>query len=79
MKLHIIATKKRFAKPVHIDIDSTIQEPDMQYPSISNMLIKITGMARCVQKLLMEKYDLSQLTESMKHIDMKNIKGLVRT
>lgn len=74
-----LAAKKRFAKPEHIDIDSTIQEPDMQYPSISNMLIKMTGMARRVQKLLMEKCDLSQLTDSMKHIDMKNIKGLART
>jgi transposase, IS5 family len=74
-----IATKKRFAKPQHIDIDSTIQEPDMQYPSISNMLIKITGMGRRVQKLLMEKCDLSQLTGSMKHIDMKHIKSLART
>ena len=74
-----LATKKRFAKPEHIDIDSTIQEPDIQHPSISNMLIKITGMARRVQKLLMEKCDLSQLTGSMKHIDMKNIKGLART
>jgi len=74
-----LAAKKRFAKPEHIDIDSTIQEPNMQYPSISNMLIKITGMARGVQKLLMEKCDLSQLTDTMKHIDMRQTKALART
>jgi hypothetical protein len=41
-----IAARKRFANPAHLDIDSTIQEPNMQYPSISNLLIKDTGMAR---------------------------------
>src|SRR5579863_6560078 len=78
-EIALIAAKKRFAKPEHIDIDSTIQEPDMQHPSISNLLIKISGMARSVQKLLMEKCDLSQLTDTMFHVDMKKIKGLART
>lgn len=74
-----LAARRKFANPEHIDIDSTIQEPDMQHPSISNMLIKVSGMARKVQKLLMEKCDLSLLTDTMKHIDLKKIKGLART
>lgn len=74
-----LAARKHFANPAHFDVDSTIQEPNMQYPSISNMLIKVTGMARKVQKLLMEKCDLSQLTDTMSHVDLKKIKGLART
>lgn len=74
-----LAARKRFAKPEHLDIDSTIQEPDMQYPSISNLLLKIASMARNVQKILMEKCDLSQLTDTMSHVNMKKIKGLART
>ncbi len=74
-----LAAKKRFANPEHIDIDSTIQEPDMQYPSISNLLLKVSSMARDVQKLLMDKCDLSQITDNMTHINMKKIKGLART
>jgi hypothetical protein len=73
-----IAAKKRFANPAHIDIDSTIQEPDMQYPSISNMLIKITGMARNIQKLISEKCDLSTFGNMLPHVDMKKIKGLAK-
>lgn len=74
-----VAAKKRFANPAHIDIDSTIQEPDIQYPSISNMLIKISGMARAVQKLIVEKCDISTLDDKLLHVDMKKIKGLART
>ncbi len=74
-----LAARKRFANPAHLDIDSTIQEPNMQHPSVSNMLIKVTGMARRFQKLLMEKCDLSQLTDTMTHVDMKKIKGLAKT
>jgi hypothetical protein len=43
----------------------------MQHPSVSNMLIKVSDMARRVQKLLMEKCDLSQLTDTMSHVDLK--------
>jgi len=74
-----LAARKRFANPAHLDIDSTIQEPNIQYPSISNMLIKVSGVARRVQKLLMEKCDLSQLTDTMTHVDLKKIKGLAKT
>jgi hypothetical protein len=74
-----LAAKKRFANPAHLDIDSTIQEPDMQYPSFSSLLIKITGMARRVQKLIAEKCDLSTFGNKLPHVGMKKIKGLART
>lgn len=74
-----LATRKRFANPQHLDIDSTIQEPDIQYPSISNLLLKVASMARNVQRILIDKCDLSQLTDSMSHIDMKKIKSLARS
>lgn len=74
----LLAAKKQFAKPENIDIDSTIQEPDMQHPSISNLLIKMAGMARNVQKLLVEKCGLDKLADKIPDIDMKKIKGLAR-
>lgn len=37
-----LAVRKGFAKPEHIDIDSTIQSSDMQYPATINLLLKTT-------------------------------------
>jgi len=71
-----LAVKKRFASPAHIDIDSTIQEPNMQYPSISNLLIKTVGMAKNIKKLIAEKCE--DLVDKLPEVDMKTIKGLAR-
>ncbi len=69
-----LAVKLKFAKPEHIDIDSTIQEPDMQHPSMSNLLVKAAGMARDVQKLLQKRNIKTDAPE----IDMKKIKSKAR-
>jgi len=41
---------KGFAKASDIDIDSTVQKPDMQPPATANLLVKVTGIARRVQR-----------------------------
>lgn len=71
-----LAAKKGFANPAHIDIDSTIQTPDMQYPATVNLLVKAAVVGRRVQKILMKF-----MPETIKHvpeIDMKVIKGLAK-
>ena len=47
-----LAVRKGFAKPKHIDIDSTIQSLDMQYPATINLLLKTAVVGRRVQKIL---------------------------
>ncbi len=49
------ALKKGFAKASNIDIDSTVQKPDMQYHSTVNLLVKVAGIARRIQKYLHDK------------------------
>lgn len=50
-----LAAKLKFAKPEHIDIDSTVQEPDMQYPAVCNLLKTVATQADKVQKILERK------------------------
>ncbi len=66
-----LASQKGFANPAHLDIDSTVQTPDMQFPATVNLLVKAAFVGRRVQKILM-KFKLPQLPE----IDMKKIKVL---
>ncbi len=71
-----IAAQKGFAKPEHIDIDSTVQIPDMQFPATVNLLVKAAAVGRRVQKIVMKF-----MPETIKHvpeIDMKIIKGLAK-
>lgn len=71
-----LAAKKGFANPAHIDIDSTVQIPDMQYPETINLLVKAAAVGRRVQKIL-----IKFIPETINHvpeIDMKVIKGLAR-
>ena len=50
-----LAARKGFAKPEHVDIDSTIQAPDMQYPATINLLLKTAIVGRRIQKILKRK------------------------
>ena len=71
-----LAVKKGFANPAHIDIDSTVQIPDMQYPATVNLLVKAAVIGRCVQKILMKF--MPEMLKSVPEIDMKAIKGLAK-
>ncbi|AOW58431.1 hypothetical protein BE843_09285 [Legionella pneumophila subsp. pneumophila] len=71
-----LAAEKGFANSAHIDIDSTVQTPDMQFLATVNLLVKAAAVGRRVQKIVMKF-----MPETIKHIpdiDMKTIKGLAK-
>lgn len=72
-----LAVRKGFAKPKHIDIDSTIQSPDMQYPATINLLIKTAVVGRRVQKIL-KRLIPDIIKDHIPEIDLKMVKGLAR-
>lgn len=71
-----LAVKKGVANPAHIDIDSTVQIPDMQYPATVNLLVKAAAVGRRVQKILIKF--MPEMVKSVPEIDMKAIKGLAK-
>ena len=71
-----LAAKKGFANPAHIDIDSTVQIPDMQYPATINLLVKAAAVGRRVQKILMKF--MPERIKQVPAIDMKVIKGIAK-
>src|SRR3990167_3641817 len=71
-----LALKKGFANPAHLDIDSTIQIPDMQYPATVNLLVEAAAVGRRVQKIVMKF--MPEMIKSVPEIDMKAIKGLAK-
>jgi len=71
------AAYRGFAKPEHIDIDSTVQCPDMQFPATVNLLVKAAGIGRRIQKILMRRMP-EAVKEHMPKIDMKCIKGMAK-
>lgn len=64
-----LAAKLKFAKPEHIDIDSTVQEPDMQYPAVCNLLKTIATQSDRIQKLLVKKGN-----KNVPEVDIKTIR-----
>ncbi len=72
-----LAVKKGFANPGHIDIDSTVQIPDMQYPATVNLLVKAAAVGRRIQKILMRTMP-DVVKEHIPDIDMKAIKGVAK-
>ncbi len=48
-----------FADPTKMDIDSTVQEANMAYPSDANMLARISKMSFKVRKYLVEKTSIN--------------------
>ena len=71
-----LAAKLGFANPAHVDIDSTVQEPDMQFPATSHLLVKTAIIARRLQKLLMQKFS-AEMKKSIA-INIKQIKGVAK-
>ena len=72
-----LACKKGFANAAHVDIDSTVQMPDMQFPASVNLLVKAAGLGRRIQKLLLEKIP-DMVKDKMPDIDMKGIKAVAK-
>ncbi len=67
--------KEGFANPKHVDIDSTVQKPDMQHPASANLLLKTGMLARRLQKLIQAK--CAEYTEGkMTEINVKEIKAI---
>lgn len=68
-----IAVKYQFAKPEHIDIDSTVQEPDMQYSATAHLLVKTAIIAKRIHKLCFQW--LPEQAKKITEIDLKKMKG----
>jgi IS5 family transposase len=67
------AVSMGFADPTKMDLDSTIQEPNMSYPSDANLLIKLSVMASKVYKYLIKKFYNEE-----SDFDLKGIKAKAR-
>jgi hypothetical protein len=71
-----LAVKLGFADPAHIDIDSTIQETNMTYPSDSGLLCKLGNIAKRVADYLNEK--LFEFKIKPMEVNLKGIKSMAR-
>ena len=75
--LTIVASRLKFAQISKMDIDSTVQEANMSYPSDMNLLGKLGSKAKQVADYVMKKSGV--LKEAMPSVDLKKIKSQVRT
>ena len=71
-----VAVAMGFADPRETDIDSTVQEANVAYPSDANLMTKLAGLGRKVVDFLKEK--ASGLLPTGIVIDMKAIKTKAR-
>lgn len=71
-----LAVKLGFAEPEHIDIDSTIQEANMAYPTDASLLCKLGHMAKRVANYLNDK--LFDFRIKPMKVDIKGIKSKAR-
>jgi len=71
----VTAAKFGFADPAHIDVDSTIQEANMTYPTDAKMLRKLGDITAKVGNALKEKFkDIGEKITA----NIKNIRSLAR-
>ena len=75
--LSVIATRLGFSKPTEFDIDSTIQEANMAYPSDVSLLTKVGAMTKKVWSYLTKLIPNFQLEPLS--IDLKEIKAKARS
>lgn len=71
-----LAVSIGFADPSKTDIDSTIQEANMTYPSDANLMVKLGASAKKVSEYLNKKISYFQLTPLK--FDITKIKSLAR-
>jgi IS5 family transposase len=74
--LAMVASRLGFANPDRMDIDSTVQEANMSYPSDMNLLGKLTAKAKRVRDYVVTKS--STLMEPLPEIDLKTVKSKIR-
>jgi transposase, IS5 family len=74
--LVIVASRLKFAQISKMDIDSTVQEANMSYPSDMNLLGKLAAKAKQVADYVVKKSDV--LKETLPSVDLKKIKSQVR-
>jgi len=65
-----------FADPSHIDIDSTVQEANMQYPTDSSLLCKLGAIAKRIASYLNENF--SVFTNKPMEVNLRGIKSVAR-
>lgn len=75
-KISKVAVGRGFAKPHQLDIDSTIQEANMAYPSDANLMVKLCKMAKKVADYVNNLYSCFQL-DPIK-VDFSGLKKLSR-
>ena len=65
-----------FADPAHIDIDSTVQEANMHYPTDSVLLCKLGAMAKRIAHYINDK--LPEFKIKPMEVNLKGIKSVAR-
>lgn len=70
------ATQLGFADASNVDIDSTIQEANMQYPADSQLLCKLAGMAKTAAAYMNDT--LSEFAIKPMEVNLKRIKSYAR-
>jgi len=75
-EIAVLAVNLGFANPSKLDIDSTIQEANMAYPSDVNLMIKLGSMAKRVANYLNKTISCFQLDPI--EVDFKGIKTIAR-
>jgi len=75
-KMAQVAVAHGFAMPQQLDIDSTIQEANMAYPSDANLMVKLCKMAKKVADYVNNLYTCFQL-DPIK-VDFSGLKKLSR-
>lgn len=75
-EIAVYAEKFKFTNAKHIDIDSTIQEANIAYPSLPNLLIKLGSMAKKLASSLKEK--VVDLRDKFVDVPLKFIKKKAR-
>jgi len=72
--ISVHAVKLKYANPKMIDIDSTVQEANISYPSATNLLVKVAGLAKRLVKPL---NDLKDTAKTAYQVNLKRIKGML--
>lgn len=67
------ATQLGFADPAKIDLDSTVQEANITYPSDAHLMVKLTLLAGKVWTYLKENF--SYLTDFTPTVEVKGVKA----
>ena len=73
----IHATKIGFADPSKMDVDSTVQNANMAYPSDANLLVKMSGLCGKIRNFLAKHVPFPESLEKIK-TRMKEIKATAK-